>query len=1486
MAAVHEAVAPTSGHHRVREIEGLRAVAGYIGFAVLVYLPLLLTRTGRVAADTKSYLYLDPGRLLDRVGSLWDPNIGLGTVSHQSIGYLFPLGPFYWLTEQALGLPSWVAQRLWLGTLLFGAGLGMRYLLRTLDLRGPGVPVAVLAFSLSPYALEFSSRLSVLLGPWAALPWLLAFMIRALRVGGWKYPALFALTVQLVGGVNATALLFALIGPAAWFPYAVWVRRDATLARAWGVVWRTSLLTIVTSLWWVAGLFIEGRYGMGILRFTESIEVVSATSTATEILRGLGYWFFYGGDQRGLWNDGMLDFSRIPWLIAVSFVIPALSLLAAGLLRWRDRTFFALIALLGMVIAVAASPYHDPTVLGSVFKAFATSSTAGFALRSTARAVPLISLGLSVLLGVGITTAWRALDRNGRGLIGLGAAVLVGALCVANAPGLWNGRYYSTYLERSESVPAYWKQTLAALDRRGPSTRVLAVPGADFAAYRWGNTIDPIEPGLMDRPYVARELVPWGGDATTNLLIAVDRRLQDRLLEPNAIAPIARLMGVGDVMLRMDLLTDQFSLVPAKDLWSDLTKRGTPAGLGAPKTFGTKIPGHLLAPDIGDPSKPPQSEPAPVAVFAVKDPVGIVRAKSAADPLIVDGDGEGLVDAAASGVLNGSQLVISSPTFDGRPAALRKQVPAGAVLVVTDSNRRRGMRWAGMRNNYGYTEQANEKPLQEDLLDQRLEVFPNSKDGSKTVTELHGVKAVRATTYGTPAFGYAPEVRPSQALDGDAKTAWEVASGINEVGPERLRIDLEHPITTDRIGLLQANEGARGRWITRVGLRFDGGPMIFRPLTFASRKHGGEEIQFPAKKFSTVEIEIAGTVRNRVAKVATEKGRLRKTGVGFAEVKLADNAPNARPVRATEVERLPQDLMRALGARSGAHPLAIIMTPTFADFRRKFELPTRRAFSLSGEVRLNAQGRDDALDRALGIPLSGEGGITVTSTERLGNVAARSSAAFDGNAKTAWNSRSRDLVGEGITLKVPQPVTFDHLDLQVVADGRHSAPTRLRIVSNDGSSRVIDIAAGAVTDGVKSVTPRFEPLTGDRFNITLDAVTLQQVRGSNGAPITLPIAIAEMGIPGVQRAAMPTQMPTRCVDRQLRIDGTPFPVRVTGSTADAEQGRALTFAPCDLASTLALDTGIHQLDASTTRRDGLAFGRMLLTSAANGTAAPLSTYAQPAAERADSARVPQVRVVHRGRTSMQIRATGGRGPFWMVLGQSFNRGWHATADAKDLGDAQLVDGFANAWRVSPHRDGSPVTITLEWTPQQYVKGALIASGIGVLACLGIIAAAARRRRRRTVSDDDDLYSASDIAVDGVVTPARGEAVFASFRSRAAPAAWGSAVVAAGAIGFGTAVLTRTTLGVVVALCVLGVLRWPRARIALRLLPAVVMVLVGAYVAWGQFRHNYTANFEWPTYFEPARNISWLVVIFLAADVVVGRVLKKDDVPPVENTGAR
>ena len=62
-------------------------------------------------------------------------------------------------------------------------------------------------------------------------------------------------------------------------------------------------------------------------------------------------------------------------------------------------------------------------------------------------------------------------------------------------------------------------------------TRIMEIPGSDFASYRWGTTLDPITPFLTDRPYVVRELEPHGSPGLMNLLFAFDGRLQDQVLE-------------------------------------------------------------------------------------------------------------------------------------------------------------------------------------------------------------------------------------------------------------------------------------------------------------------------------------------------------------------------------------------------------------------------------------------------------------------------------------------------------------------------------------------------------------------------------------------------------------------------------------------------------------------------------------------------------------------------------------------------------------------------------------------------------------------------------------------------------------------------------------------------------------------------------------------------------------------------------------------
>ncbi len=105
-------------------------------------------------------------------------------------------------------------------------------------------------------------------------------------------------------------------------------------------------------------------------------------------------------------------------------------------------------------------------------------------------------------------------------------------LIFVNFPALVDGTFYGKNLERDQTLPSYWTRAIAALDAGDHQTRILEEPGADFASYTWGNTVDPITPGLTDRPYVARELIPYGTPGTADLLNAIDRRLQEGVADP------------------------------------------------------------------------------------------------------------------------------------------------------------------------------------------------------------------------------------------------------------------------------------------------------------------------------------------------------------------------------------------------------------------------------------------------------------------------------------------------------------------------------------------------------------------------------------------------------------------------------------------------------------------------------------------------------------------------------------------------------------------------------------------------------------------------------------------------------------------------------------------------------------------------------------------------------------------------------------------
>ena len=516
-------------YRQLRSPSRLRTTVDYLALALLSFIPMLASRPGVVTDDTKTYLYLDPGRYVRQATSLWDPSVALGTVTHENIGYLLPMGPFYWLLAE-LHVQLWVAQRLWMGVLLFAAGAGTLYLCRVIGLTGPGRYVASIGFMFTPYVLQYAGRISAILMPWAGLPWLVAFVILALRRGGWRYPALFALAVALVSGINASSIIYVGIAPVVWLLYSVLIAREASWRRVWGVAWRVGLLSGLVSLWWAIGLQVEAAYGVNVLKYTETVPVTSSTSLASEVIRGLGYWYFYGSDRVGSWTQASVAYTQNLWLVGLSFAVPVLALAAAVLVKWRRRAYFVLLVVIGMVLSVGAYPFTHPSGVGALLKAVIVDTTAGLAMRSTDRASPLVILGLAVLLGAGVTAAVRRVRRTGL-LIG---AFAVAAIAGASTP-LWTGSIIAHGFTQPATPPTYVRAASAALNKTHPGTRVYALPGNDFAAYRWGDTIDTVYPGLLTRPFVTHEQQIMGSLPTADLLQAIDSPLQGGTEDWNAL---------------------------------------------------------------------------------------------------------------------------------------------------------------------------------------------------------------------------------------------------------------------------------------------------------------------------------------------------------------------------------------------------------------------------------------------------------------------------------------------------------------------------------------------------------------------------------------------------------------------------------------------------------------------------------------------------------------------------------------------------------------------------------------------------------------------------------------------------------------------------------------------------------------------------------------------------------------------------------------
>ncbi|MDA2967826.1 MAG: alpha-(1-_3)-arabinofuranosyltransferase family protein, partial [Actinomycetota bacterium] len=349
--------------------------------ALLAYLPLLLSAPGKLPADTKLYLYLNPGRLLSDAAFTWDIRQLGGWVPHQNVGYLWPTGPWFAFFEW-LNIPDWIAHRLWLGTLLIVAGLGARWLAKILDLPVNSAFIAGVAFQLSPYVLPYISRTSALLLPWALLPWIVGLTLILIREPKCSTFSIFGLVILSSGGLNATALLMIAPAPVIWLIDA-WTSRKISFRRALSLTGLLGLISLVMSAWWAAGLSVQGKFGAAVLSYSEALQSTAATSTSTETLRGLGYWLFYDRNE-----ITALTSASTPYQNNLLVITVGICLVIAGVIGlFSDQKLkrpLSLMLLVGMVLSVGAYPTDSPSPLWSYF-ADNPKSAISLALRSSSR---------------------------------------------------------------------------------------------------------------------------------------------------------------------------------------------------------------------------------------------------------------------------------------------------------------------------------------------------------------------------------------------------------------------------------------------------------------------------------------------------------------------------------------------------------------------------------------------------------------------------------------------------------------------------------------------------------------------------------------------------------------------------------------------------------------------------------------------------------------------------------------------------------------------------------------------------------------------------------------------------------------------------------------------------------------------------------------------------------------------------------------------
>lgn len=1273
---------------------------------VAAFVPPLLSHPGRIAADTKVHLYLDPFRLISDSIWTWDTRLFSGWVPHQNVGYLWPSGPFYAL-GQWIGLTDWSVQRLWMGMLFALAGIGAARLIRSLGVTGIAVAVAALTYQFSPYVLPYISRTSVLLLPWSLLPWLIDYSLRYTRDRRPRDLLIFGLLIASSGGLNATALIVLAPAPVIWI-LALRFRREISPAQALRSILVLGITAASMSAWWLAGLAVQGRYGASVLSYSEALESTSATSSAPEVLRGLGYWLFYDRNAIVSLTTASHPYQGSIPVMSAGFVLILLGLL--GIIHsgtWRRP--LSVMLLTGTVLSVGAYPFSDSSLL---FRPLVThpQNALSLALRSSTRAAPMICLALTIGIAF-LLDRVRSMERiSSRRFRAAAAAIVV--LTVVNFPAAIDGDLTDRDLLRPESVPGPWIDLSHFLDQRfdsGKTGAVLIVPGIESAAYRWGYTVDQMLPSLTKKPVLTRDWLPLGSPVLMDLLYALDDSYQDGTADPAALAPIARLLGADTVVFVSSHQYERFGTIrPSRSV---TMFDPVPTGLDLVATFGSPTPNLASRPTWSEEmvAYPDRSLPE-LTVFDVTDSTS--PTSSFSDASVVAGDGAGLVDLASMGAIDGHDLLFAEASLDD--TMLERLASAANSWYITDGNRDRAHHWRSSQEVHGATEPPGGVLLADDHFDSRLPTFPEQQSRSLSSIEPAPVEAT-ASAYGAE-LTYQPEFRPRLAVDGDPRTAWRIGPDRSPVG-HILRIASKQPLPT--LHLLQPQDADPRQRITSVSVRVDGDDWISYPVDSDSWTMPGQAISL---------VHPGNVIEIRIDSIDTSGRFLSSLGVGFAEVISAD-------LTSPEIVVMPSRLVPSDG-ESATFSMSRLRADPFDRWRDDPEVALARRLTtertdvrhLAFQVRLSARASDDTLKTALGIDAP-------SSTAHLhGSARWWGPSAFDGDPGTSWISPvdidTRANKVWSFTIDLRQPLRW--IELHQPMTGQFSRVSRLKIhaVGRDGAIHEVVLPVSP-PDGIGRSRVDVPEIDAIAATVTIDEVDAVDVLDQHTRrTVVAPVAISELTSNAWQQTFSSTSFDSGCRHDLLTIAGQPIGIRIRGLLVDALAARALDAQWCDetdlqltgsvdIVSRPGLDTGwdLDRLEIDT---------------------GPVPNPSLPATVIDASAT----------RTTRSFPAPRCATSCWVQTGDGYSSGWSASIDGRSLNGPIPSASGRNVWNVTNRDSGSRATVT--WIPQRWIWIGFTLTGL-TLMVLTVSSLRSRRKITRITSSGATLPDRSDPSIQLVAT---------------------------------------------------------------------------------------------------------------------------------------